>query len=82
MLATTTITWAMLIASYAPTGQMQATTAIQGFGSQEACHLAIEITQAQLPEAGKPVMLCVPVDAARPLPNALHNLQDLIEKVQ
>lgn len=76
MIASTTLTWALLIMSFGDnTGQIQAMTTVDGFGSEEACQLAQQIAQTQLPEQVKPpLMLCVPVDAARPLPNMLKDL--------
>lgn len=79
MLATTTITWALLISSFAPGQHMQAATTIQGFGSPDACEAARGIVLDQLPkDAQAPMALCVPVDGAKPLPNALQGLYDTI----
>lgn len=79
MLASTTLTWALLIASVSPTdNQLQAMTSIQGFGSQEACLAARQITQQSLPDNVKePMLLCLPVDAAKPLPSILQDLVPL-----
>ncbi len=76
MLATTTVTWALLIANISgASNQLQAMTSIQGFGSQEACQAAARMTLDALPsEVKKPFVLCLPVDAARPMPGVLMEL--------
>lgn len=76
MIATTTLTWTLLIASLGSDGgQIQALTSIAGFGSEEACVLAQGVTDASLPaDVERPLMLCLPVDAARPMPDMLKNL--------
>lgn len=76
MLASTTLTWTLLIASLSPDSSLlQAMTSIQGFGSQEACLAAGQITQQSLPDhVQEPLLLCLPVDAAKPLPSLLLDL--------
>ena len=76
MIASSTLSWALLVISFsADSHQVQAMTSIDGFGSQEACQMAQQIAHAQLPEqVAAPLMLCLPVDAARPLPDVLRNL--------
>lgn len=81
MLATTTLTWTLLITGFAPGGPLQAATSIPGFGSPEACQYALEMVKDGLPrETVEPSMLCLPVDSAKPLPNALQGLHELIHQ--
>lgn len=76
MIATTILTWTLLIASIAGDGgQIQALTTVPGFGSEEACVLAQKIAEDSLPADIKvPLMICLPVDGAKPLPDMLKNL--------
>lgn len=84
MLATTTLTWTLLIASFAPAQQnhMTAATSIAGFGSPQACQIALELAQEAIDAHGgfQPLIMCVPVDSARPLPAGLENLHEFIKQ--
>ena len=76
MIASTILTWTLLIVSLASDGsQIQALTTVPGFGSEEACTLAQEVAESSLPaDVRPPLMACLPVDGAKPLPEVLKNL--------
>lgn len=79
MLATTTISWALMIAAINENGALQAMTTVQGFGSEQACLAAQGIAMDHFEQAGAnaTTLFCLPVDAARPIPDSLRGLVEM-----